>query len=180
MKLIHCRSLFFADLFPSLAAVGGEASNDSETLTVRWTFPDQDCFNFSRFEIMCMPLEGEGVASSGENTASGGLESALVRGLTPDTFYSCRIVSSYEGFLVTTTSYTTRPIFTFPPSKSYCNGVCMYIVWGNYCIGEIRITQQTLTNVGNFFIHYWPIVSSLDICLNVFNADSLTILEHKV
>ena len=121
----------FAELFPFLATVGGEASNDSETLTVRWSLPDQDCFNFSRFEISCMPLAGGGVASSGMNTASGRLQYALVRGLTPDTFYNCSVVSSFEGFAVTTITYTTRPIFTFPPSKPY--GIVMY-----WCMDIIR------------------------------------------
>ena len=107
----------FSEFFPTLTGVGGQASNDSETITVDWTPITDKCFNSSTFNISCMPLERVGVASSGENRAYGDLGRALVRGLTPDTFYNCSVVSRFEGFTVTREIYTMKPIFTFPPSK---------------------------------------------------------------
>ena len=106
---------FPPEFFPSLTEVSGEASNDSYTLTVRWTLPPHDCFNLSTFHISCMSLEARGQNAS--NRVSGALGHALVNGLTPDTFYNCSVESSFEGFLVTSLLFTMRPIFTFPPGK---------------------------------------------------------------
>ena len=105
-------------MLPYLADVRGRPTDDSQTITVSWSLPDQDCFNFTSFDVSCTPIEGETqTTQSDQNTAGSGVSYARVRPLRPNTLHNCSVESSFDGFTMTTRTYASDAVFTFPPSK---------------------------------------------------------------
>ena len=120
---VHTHTHTHTDSVPFPTEVNGGASSDSETILVSWSVPPDDCFTFLSFTVSCVSLEGS-VTSTGRNIVDGGFRSALVRDLTPDTFYNCSVESHFNGFTITTVSYASGAIFTFPPSELADVHVC--------------------------------------------------------
>ena len=110
-----------ADTLPSVALLPGEVLSSS-AIQLSWNIPEQSCYNFTSFSVLCSTASINATPRSISVAGS----PATMTGLAPATSYNCSVttnlIESLTGaFSVQVKTYLHSPTTTYPSCKCTVN-----------------------------------------------------------